>query len=205
MNRLFPFLIIGAIVPVAAWSQTPNRQKQLPPPAKLSLDDQFERSHDMADHAGDVVVILYGDRQGMPANKEIGETIHAHYHPTAKGQPPGQARKAPVTPLPNLPEGKRSPDVKIIPVACFGNVPPVIRNVIRNQVKKNAAETTVWLDFEDKMKDQFGLTPGVPNMAIIDAQGRVRHRAAGDADAKSIKQMIEAIDLLRNEAAGIGP
>jgi hypothetical protein len=205
MNRLYLLacLIVGALALEGARAQSSNPGKLPPRPAKLALDDQFERSHDLTEHAGDVVILLYGDRQGMPANKDLGENLHIHYHPAAKNQPPSQARKAPVTPLPNLPDRKRSPDVKVVPVACFGHVSAVIRGVIRNQVKKNAPETPVWLDFEDKMKEQFGLTAGVPNLVILDIQGRLRHHAAGELDAKSVAQIIEAIDVLRREAVGL--
>jgi hypothetical protein len=195
---------------VALWLGSPNKTRaqdaradnRSPSPAQLTLEDQFERTHDLADHAGDIVVLLYGDRQGMPANKELGEKLYVHYHPAAKGQASPQAAKASVAPLPDLPEGKRSPDVKVVPVACFSKAGNVFKNVIRNQVKKNAPETPVWLDFEEKTKEQFGLTPGVPNLALIDAQGRVRHRSAGELDAKGYSRLLEAIDFLRKEAVG---
>jgi hypothetical protein len=183
-------------------AQEPRANNRSPSPAKLTLEDQFERMHDLADYAGDVVVLLYGDRQGMPANKDLGEKLYLHYHPEAKGQPPAQAAKVSVTPLPDLPRGKRSPDVKVIPVTCFSKAGNVLKNVIRSQVKKNAPETPVWLDFEEKTKEQFGLTPGMPNLALIDAQGRVRYRSAGELDAKSFARVVEAIDILRKEAVG---
>ena len=185
--------------PYKVRTQDTRANNQSPSPAKLTLEDQFERTHDLTDYVGDIVVLLYGDRQGMPANKELGEKLYIHYHPQAKGQSPAQAARVPVTPLPDLPEGKRSPDVKIVPVTCFSKAGNVFKSVIRNQVKKNAPETAVWLDFDDKTKEQFGLTPGVPNLAIIDGQGRVRYRSAGELDAKGYSRLLEAIDLLRKE------
>jgi hypothetical protein len=182
-----------------AFAQPPREAARV----AISLEDQFQQPHALSDHAGDVVVLLYGDRQGMPANKEIGERLHAHYHPAAKGRPPAEANRAPVIALPGLPEGKRSPDVRVIPVACFGSVPKVVQTVIRNQVKKNAPETAVWLDFEGKMKETFGLKPGVPNLVVIDAQGRPRLKGSAELDGESYAKLLGMIDALRREAAGI--
>ena len=171
-----------------------------PPKAELELDDQFERKQDIAQFKGGVLVILYGDREGMPANKGLGEKLHVQYHPTAKGQTGAKSAKAPVIPVLDVKEGTLSPDVRVLPVACIGKVPEVVKNIIRNRVKKEAPETLVLLDFETKMKDQFGLKEGVPNLVVIDAQGRVRMKSSGELDAANYAKLIQAIDFLRKEA-----
>jgi hypothetical protein len=185
------FLAVGSVL-----AQTAPKE---PPRPELTLPDQHERQHDLAKMRGDVVVLLYGDREGARQNQEIGERLHVEFHPTAKGLTGVKASQAPVAPLADLPQGKRSPDVKVIPVACVGKVPNVVRNVIRNQVKK-ATETLVWLDFEDRMKDTFGLTAGEPNLVVIDAEGKLRFRATGKLDEKSYARLTEVIGVLRKEA-----
>jgi hypothetical protein len=187
------------IVP-AAMAQAPKAE---PPRAMLILEDQFERKQDIALFRGSVLVILYGDKDGMPANKSLGEKLHVHYHPTAKGLLPGQAAKAPVAPLNGVPEGKPSPDVRVLPVACIGKVPDVVKGIIRSRVKKEVPESLVLLDFETKMKDQFGLKAGEPNLVVIDAQGRVRMKMAGELTDDNYKHLIQAVDFLRKEAAGV--
>jgi hypothetical protein len=204
MNKFFRLLMwtsIGflIILPIST-AQAPKAE---PPKATLVLEDQFERKQDIAQFRGNVLVILYGDKDGMPANKGLGEKLHVHYHPAAKGLPTGQAAKAPVAPLTGIPEGKPSPDVRVLPVACIGKVPDVVKGIIRSRVKKEAADSLVLLDFETKTKDQFGLKEGQPNLVIIDAQGRVRMKMSGEPDEKNYQQLIQAVDFLRKEAAGV--
>jgi hypothetical protein len=170
---------------------------QTPPKAMLALPDQFERKQDIAQFQGDVLVILYGDKDGMPANKGLGEKLQLQYHPPVEGV---AANKLPVTPLPGLKEGQRSPDVHVLPVVCLGNSPSPIKNFIRSRIKKEAGESPVLLDFEGKMKAHFGLKEGQPNLVVIDASGRVRMKLAGELDAASYAKLLETIDVLRKEA-----
>lgn len=176
--------------PLAAEPQKPT----------LSLPDQFERKHDLAQWRGDVLVILYGDRDGMPANKGLGEKIQLHYHPGASDLPPTQAHRAPVSPLPGLKDGQRSPDVKVVPIVCFGRTPAAIKAIIRSRVRKESPESPVLLDFEGKTAGQFGLKEDEPNLAVIDAAGQLRMRSAGELDAGAYAKLLALIDALRKEA-----
>lgn len=193
----FITLAFMLLISVSIYAQAPRAE---PPKAVLTLEDQFERPQDIAQFRGGVLVILYGDRDGMPANKSLGENLHVKYHPSAKGQPPAVANKAPVVPLEGLPEGVASPDVRVLPVACIGKVPGVIRDFIRGRIKKEAPDSLVLLDFETKMKDQFGMKSGEPNLVVIDAAGRMRMKMSGELDAASYKKLTDAIDYLRKEA-----
>src|SRR5262245_61730348 len=97
----------------------------------LAMEDQFEKRHDVKDHRGRVLVLIYGDKASAKANKALGEQLHVHYHPAAKGQPPAKARTAPVAPVAGAPPGSKAPDVTAVPVACVGKVPNLVRNLIR--------------------------------------------------------------------------
>ncbi|MCE9531154.1 MAG: hypothetical protein K8T89_08525 [Planctomycetes bacterium] len=193
------WILMGLFVAGSAFGETPPRAE--PPKAVLTLEDQFEKKQDISQFRGDVVVILYGDREGMPANRGLGEKLHVHYHPTAKGSPPAQANKAPVVALPGVREGVRSPDVRVLPIACIGKVPEVVKNLIRARVKKESPETLVLLDFEGKMQSQFGMKEGMSNLVVLDALGRVRLRSTGELDAAKFTKLTQAIDSLRQEAA----
>jgi len=192
--RILSLLVVG-IVGVQATAE-------MPPKAVIVLDDQFEKRQDIAQFKGDVLVVLYGDKEGMPANRSLGEKLDVQYHPTAKGMTPAEAAKAPVTPVPGLRDGQRSPELRVLPIACIGKVPDVVKAIIRNRIKKEAPESPVLLDFETKMKDQFGLKEGEPNLLVIDAQGRVRMKTAGNLDAPTYTKVLEVINQLRQEAAG---
>jgi hypothetical protein len=200
-DRFFQSALMTLMVAGMAVAQTP--QKVVPPKAVIALEDQFERQQNIAQFEGQVLVVLYGDREGMPVNKELGEKLHVYYHPTAKGQTPADANKAPVSPLPGLPEGAVSPNVRVLPVACVGKVPDVVKNVVRSRVKKEAPDTLVLLDFDNKMKDQFGMKEGEPNLLVIDAKGRVRMKVGGELDSNTYTRLLLAVDYLRKEAAGV--
>lgn len=171
-------------------------------PAPLALEDQFDRKVDLAAYRGSVVVLVYGDRRGTDACKALGEQLHVCWHPDAKGQPPAKAQAAPVVGLDGLPPGKAAPDVRVIPVACCGRVPGPIRGVIRTQIAKGAPDVPVWLDFGDAMKANFGLTPGEPNLVVIDAAGRPRGKVNGTPDAATLDGVVRTVQQLRAEALG---
>ncbi|WP_232056324.1 TlpA family protein disulfide reductase [Tuwongella immobilis] len=170
---------------------------------RFTMGDQFDTQHDLGAYRGDVVVMIYGDRASSDANKTLGELLHVQFHPQAKGLPPAQAQKAPPAPLPGLAPEQRSPNVHVLPVAVIGKVPNVVKGVIRSQFKRGASEVPVWLDFEDRMKTTFGMTSEVPNVVILDSQGRLRYRLAGEVNQQHYQRLTQVIDQLRKEAAGV--
>ncbi|HVK10069.1 MAG TPA: hypothetical protein VM597_14975 [Gemmataceae bacterium] len=174
-----------------------------PPAASLTLTDQFEKTRDLKEFRGDVVVVLYGDRKATDANRALGEKLHVAYHPTAKGLPPARAHKAPPSAVPGLPAGARSPDVHVVPVACTGKAPEFVLGFLRRELKKASPDVPVWIDAGTVMKDTFGQREGEPNLVVIDAAGRLRYRVLGEPDAKTTARLIEIVDYLRKEAAGV--
>jgi hypothetical protein len=193
MRRALGLALVG-LVACAAFLRG-----QSPATPVVKMEDQFEKAHDVADHRGDVVVLIYGDRASAGANRALGEQLHVYYHPTAKGQPPAQARQAPVSPVPGAPAGARSPDVLAVPVACIGKVPRLVAALIRAHIRSGAPDVPVWLDFEDTMKGQFPFQAGVPNVVVLDVWGRLRYAAAGQPTAAGEARLIATIDGLRKE------
>jgi hypothetical protein len=171
-----------------------------PEPVALTLEDQFENRPGLADLRGSVVVLVYGDRKGNDACRAIGEQLHVHWHPTARGRPPAEAHKAPVAPLAELPPGQPSPDVRVIPVACCGKVPGPVRSAIRGQIARGSPEVPVWLDFADTMKGTFGLAAGEPNVVVFDAAGRLRLKVNGTPDRAALDKLVRTVEALRYEA-----
>lgn len=172
-------------------------------PVELVLEDQFSRRQDLAAFRGDVVVLVYGDRKANDSCRELGEKLHILFHPTAIGQAPAKARSAPVAPLQGVVAGMRSPDVFVVPVACAGTVPNVVRDLIRTQVKKASPDVPVWLDFTGVMEKEFTLRAGQPNIVVFDSTGRLRFKVNGTPDQPTIEKLLQTIQNLRAEAAGI--
>lgn len=185
---------LGTIVCVCA--QQPAMLK----PAELVLEDQFDRKADLADLRGQVVILVYGDRKANDLCKTVGESLHVCFHPEAKGQPAAKAQAAPVIPLEGLKPGQTSPNVVVVPVACCGKVPGAIQKPIRSQIAKAVPDSVVWLDFSDRLKGQYGLTAGQPNVVIFDTTGRLRFQHNGTPDQAAMDKLTTAVQEMRYEA-----
>lgn len=170
------------------------------PVPKLEMVDQFQKGHKLESLRGDVVVLLFGDKDSSESNRAVGQAIHESFHPLAKGKPAAQARMAPVIPVANRPPNTPSPDVRIIGVACIGKVPPLVKNIIRNQVVKASPDVPVWLDFEGTMKAMFQFKPGVTNLVVIDTWGNLRYSASGKLQQSELTDLVNAIESTRAEA-----
>ena len=172
-------------------------------PAELTFEDQFGRKAELATVRGFVTVLVYGDRNGTEVCREYGEHLHTLFHPTAKGQPPEKARQAPVVALAGVPAGKASPDVVVVPVACAGKVPGVVKDIIQSQVKKVSPSVTVWMDFVGTMEQKYGMRAGDVNLVVVDAAGHVRLKVNGTPDRATGEKLVQTIQNLRAEAAGL--
>ncbi len=185
------FALLGAQPPAA-----------VPPPktVELMLEDQVDRRTNITDLRGNVVVLVFGDRKANDACRTLGEQLHVHWHPSAKGLPPAKAQAAPVVPLDGLKPGKMSPNVIVVPVACCGKLPAAIRGAVSKQIAKGSPDVVVWLDYADKMKDTFGMTAGETNVAVIDATGTLRLKINGTLDQPAMNKLVKAVQTVRYEA-----
>ena len=199
MRYLFSLTLVGLVAGLAA-AQKPSGSG----PAELMLEDQFGRKQDIAGYRGEVVLLVYGDRKATDSCRALGERLHVLFHPSAAGQPPAKARGAAVIPLPGVAAGKRSPDLVVLPVAVAGEVPGVVRDLIRTQMRAASPDVPVWLDFSGIMEKDYGLRAGQPNLALFDADGRLRMKVNGTPDGATTDRLLQTIQNLRAEAAGLG-
>ena len=199
MTRILTTAAVLAVATTCILAQKPDAGK----PVELGFEDQFEHKNTLADLRGRVVILVYGDRKGTEASRELGEKLHVLFHPTAAGATPAKARVAPVAPLDGVAAGKPSPDVVVQAVACTGSVPGPVRALIRSGLKKDAADTPVWLDFGTVMADKFGLREGQPNLVVFDADGRLRLKVNGAPDRTTFDKLLQTAQNLRAEAAGL--
>jgi hypothetical protein len=94
------------------------------------------------------------------------------------------------------------PDVRIIAVACVGPLPlpSLTLGAVRSRFRGDWPDVPVWLDFDDRVKKQFGFTPGVPNVAVVDSFGRLRCLATGPLTAEQYDRLGAIVEALRREA-----
>jgi predicted transcriptional regulator len=88
-------------------------------------------------------------------------------------------------------------------VAVIGKVPSLVRGILRGEFRKASPDCPVWLDCEDSMRQSFGMAAGVPNLVVIDARSQVRIAAGGRMGREHIQELVNGIESLRREAAGI--
>lgn len=208
MNR---WMIVGALLVSLVFAarspgQAPGARvvslKPAPAPA-LRFEDQFEKGHQLDGYGGDILVLIYGDRDSAELNRALGESIHLSFHPEARNLPPSRARKAPPLPIAGLAAGARCPDVHAVPVAVIGKVPALVRAILRGEFKKASPDCPVWLDCDDSMRQSFGMAAGVPNLVVIDARSQVRMAAGGRMGREHVQELVNGIEALRREAAGV--
>ncbi len=167
---------------------------------KLKMTDQFAKPHDVAELRGDVVVLVFADRGGAEASRDLGTKLHVHFHPTAKGQSAALSAKAPATPIAGAPLGTTAPDAKMVPIAVIGEVPSALHLMVRTRFRQVAPDAAIWLDLTDTMRQQFDVKKDVPNFAVLDCEGRVRYTTAGKLNQQQFTELTEVIDALRLEA-----
>jgi hypothetical protein len=178
------------------------RGTELAPPAErpavtIALEDQFRNRRATEQLRGDVVVLVYAERHGAEAALELGRRLHLRFHPTADGAAPTEWSTQPVIGLAGWPEGVPVPDVHVIPIACVPEVPKPLHAVARMRLRQESPHVSVWLDFDDVLRQTFGLVPAEPNVALIDADGRPAQVTAGQPDERRFQELVAVIERLR--------
>lgn len=169
----------------------------------VTMEDQFRTKHDTAALRGDVIVLLFADRNGAEAAHEVGKRLHVHFHPgAAKVDGPDWVRQ-PVIGIPGWPEGTRVPNVHSVAIACLPEIPRAVHPVVRSQIRKESPHVPVWIDFTGVMPRTFGMAPEVPNILLIDTFGRPQGVLSGEIDEAKFQQLVAAIERLRREGQGV--
>jgi len=178
----------------------PAAAPQQPPAVNIAMEDQHRAAHDTASLRGDVVVLLYADRNGAEAAHEIGKRLHIHFHPgAAKVDGPDWIRQ-PVTGIAGWPAGARTPNVHAVAVACLPEIPRAVHPVVRTRIRQDSPHVPVWLDFAGTMPRSFGMQADVPNILLIDTNGRPQGVLSGEIDEAKYQQLVAVIERLRQQA-----
>lgn len=182
-------------VPLAALGAEAGRM------VNVSMEDQFRSRHATSQMRGHVVVLVYAERHGAEASRDLGRQLHVRFHPQAEKVSPQESAAQPVTTPEGWPSGVDVPDVRVIAVACLSEIPRPFHALARSRFRSDSPHLPVWLDFDDTMKKTFGLVGGVPNVAILDTQGRVHAIHNGRFDTDKLEALAVAIDELRLSVA----
>ena len=163
----------------------------------VAMQDQFRNRHETLRYRGDVVVLVYAERKGAEAALELGRKLHVRFHPRAAQAPATEWSRQPVIGLAGWPAGIAPPDVHVIPVACLPEVPKALEAVARSRFRKDSQFVPVWLDFEDTMRQRFGVVPDEPNVVVLDTRGCPQGVVSGHLDELRFAEVAGLIDQLR--------
>jgi hypothetical protein len=163
----------------------------------IALEDQFKNRHETLRYRGDVVVVVYAGRKGAEAALELGRRLHVQFHPAASQAPATEWSRQPVAGVAGWPAGIAPPDVHVIPIACLPEVPKTLHAVVKSRFRKESPFVQVWLDFEDVMRQRFGMVPDEPNVALLDTRGCPQGVVSGHLDEVRYGEVVTAIDQLR--------
>jgi hypothetical protein len=193
-----------AVAPALGQAPAPGAVRQLPEvapaavqPVDVVLEDQFRNRRATGDLRGDVVVLVYAARHGAEAALNVGRALHLRFHPTADGAEAEAWSTQPVVPPAGWPAGVRVPDVHVVPIACVPEVPRPLHAVARTRLRQESPHVSVWLDFDDVMRQRFGMVPDQPNVAVIDTRGLVHGVRSGHVEPPVFEDLVRVIDRLR--------
>jgi hypothetical protein len=145
----------------------------------LTLHDQEGRRLDLRDLRGRVVVIVYGTRDrvdehiGWGRRLEQAMIAHGAYRATdAVGDRP----------------------VRILALAQMGGIPSGFRAIIRTVVRQHTpADFSLWLDWDDRMRADFGDGGAASSVVVADRASRVRLVTTEPPNDAAIAQVVNVV------------
>lgn len=197
MTALRPLIVVCLLLAPAIGGRQAGAADAPERVVNVALEDQFKNRHETLRYRGDVVVLVYAGRKGAEAALELGRKLHVQFHPAASQASATEWSRQPVTGLAGWPAGIAPPDVHVIPIACLPEVPKTLHAVVKSRFRKESPFVQVWLDFEDVMRQRFGMVPDEPNVALLDARGCPQGVVSGHLDAVRYGEVVAAIDQLR--------
>lgn len=138
-----------------------------------------------------VVLVVWADRKGAKARGGWAEALRERYGARSAVGGGGGA----------LPPGAEPPELVILPVAHLEAVPAPLRPLVRRRVFGDR-ERPVALDWKGEVAAQLGLEPGVPNLAVLDRDGRVVAKLAGEPTPERRAELFAVVDPLLGLADG---
>jgi hypothetical protein len=192
-----PLIVVSLLLGLACAGRPAAAAAAAERVVNIALEDQFKNRHETLRYQGDVVVLVYAGRKGAEAALELGRKLHVQFHPTASQAPATEWSRQPVAGLAGWPAGIAPPDVRVIPIACLPEVPKTLHTVAKSRFRKESPFVQVWLDFEDVMRQRFGMVPDEPNVVLLDTRGCPQGVVSGHLDEIRYGEVVSAIDQLR--------
>ena len=165
---------------VAASTATATPPPDDPPELAISLLDQYGRPVRVEGVPGAVTLIAYADREGAEANRRWAQVLDERYRDHL--------------------DGVSRPLLRVVPVAHLEGVPGFVRGFVKRRFRgtdeHGAPVLSIALDWKGEVATELGFTPGIPNLAILRADGSVAAQTAAEADDGAANPILRALDGL---------
>ena len=167
---LVPFVLLALVGNAAGWpSALPD----------LAWQDQEGRALQLASLRGRVVVIVYGGRAGVEEHSAWGKRLDAELRERGvyRAEDPESGRP-----------------VRILAVAEMGGIPEAFRGLIRSAVRPGVEKGySLWLDWDDRMKQLFGSHDPHSTVLVADREGAVRLVVGGPPTGAPLRAVLDLL------------
>jgi hypothetical protein len=157
---------------------------------EIDLQDQYGQQVLLPgqDAHATILLVAVADRKGAEANRAWAAQLAERYGPHLRDE--------------------QIPGLKIVPVAHLAGVPRFVRGFVRRGFRGSDPTTgdptiAIALDWRGQAAGQIPFVRGVPNMIVLDRQGRVRLHTAGEIGGEAETEVLDLLDHLLSPGTDI--
>jgi len=148
---------------IAPAETAPAAAKPEVPPAPITLEDLEGRPASISFPRERPLILTISDYHGVPAMERWAEALAA----------------------------AMPPDVDIQGVAILAGTTPAMRPLVRGLLKRKFTRAPL-LDWGGASTNQLPFAPGLPNLHLLNKNGRVVHTAVGEPSAEAVERLLSA-------------
>jgi hypothetical protein len=142
----------------------------------FDLSDQYDQPLKLSKLLGDVVLLIYADREGSEFNVQWSRALKQKYPADSTSR------------------------VKVVRIANLRSLPTLFRGIAKGRFSApnddGTSKISVLLDWQGDIARLYGFREGLPNLYLIDRRGVLQHAVAGKGEGGELAQLFQAIDRL---------
>jgi hypothetical protein len=140
----------------------------------FDLNDQYDQPLKLSKLLGEVVLLIYADREGADFNSHWTQALKEKYLADSTNR------------------------VKLLRIANLRSLPTLFRGIAKGRFSApnddGTSKISVLLDWEGDIARLYGFQARLPNLYLIDRRGVLQHVVAGKGEPEELAQLFQAID-----------
>lgn len=145
----------------------------------FDLSDQYDQPLKLSKLLGEVVLLIYSDREGSEFN--------FHWTEALKQQYPADSQS----------------ELKLVRLANLRSLPALFRGIAKGRFRApnddGTSKLPVLLDWEGMVARLYGFRQGLPNLYLIDRGGILRYITSGKGEPAELRELFQVTDRLLGE------